>query len=65
MSDLSMILHRDTDGKLKFWACRGEGRGCTRNKFRTSKAPCDDCVPAHNEHETIGELQRRLTRGDA
>lgn len=64
-TELSMILHKDTDGKLKFWACRGQGKGCARNKFRTTKAPCPDCVPAHDENETIGELQARLARGDA
>lgn len=60
-----MILHRDTDGKLKFWACRGEGKGCHRNTYRKNKAPCADCVKAHDETETLGELQARLARGDA
>lgn len=62
---LDMIMHRDTDGKLKLWACRGAGKGCTRNRYRTRKVPCDDCVPAHDETETIGELQSRIERGDA
>lgn len=67
MSDakLSMIMARDTHGKLKLWACRGVGKGCTRNKYRASKAPCDDCVPAHDENETLGQLVERLARGDA
>lgn len=64
-ADLKMILWRHTDGKLKLWACRGEGKGCVRNRFRRRSKPCDDCVPAHDEKETLGQLQARLRRGDA
>lgn len=62
---LDLILHRDRDGKLKLWACRGAGKGCGRNRYRSRKAPCDDCVPAHDEEETVGELIERVARGDA
>lgn len=62
---LEMILHRDVDGKLKLWACRGVGKGCARNQFRTKKKPCDDCVPAHDDNETLEQLQARISRGDA
>lgn len=62
---LDMILHRDVDGKLKLWACRGAGKGCKRNETRRNKAPCDDCLPAHDENETLGDLVKRLERGDA
>ena len=61
---LAMILYRDADGELKLWACRGVGRGCKRNRFRKS-IPCEDCVPAHDENETLGELRDRVERGDA
>ncbi|MDE2103553.1 MAG: hypothetical protein KGL39_40310 [Patescibacteria group bacterium] len=68
MSDLQMILERVAPGRdascFKMWACRGEGRGCTRNKYRNQKKHCDDCVEAR-EKETLGELQERLSRGDA
>lgn len=63
--NLQMIMHRDTDGELKLWACRGEGKGCSRNRFRQNKKPCADCVPAHDKTETIGQLTDRLARGDA
>jgi hypothetical protein len=62
---LSLILHRGVDGQHKLWACRGAGKGCTRNKYRAAKAPCVDCVPAHDERETVGALLERLQRGDA
>ncbi len=66
MSDpkISMILYRDVDQKLKLWACRGEGKGCARNKFRTAKKPCDDCVPCHDEQETLGDALVRIERGN-
>jgi hypothetical protein len=63
--NIQTILYRDTDGKLKLWACRGVGKGCTRNKYRTSAKPCDDCVLAHDENETLEQLYARVNRGDA
>lgn len=66
--DLQFILERvkpgNTDDCFKMWACRGEGRGCSRNRYRKQKKHCADCVMA-DEKETIGDLQRRLRRGDA
>lgn len=62
---LNFILHRDRDGKFKLWGCRGEGKGCNRNRYRTNKAPCDDCLPAHDENETLEQFSKRLERGDA
>ena len=52
-------------GAFALWACRGAGRGCTRNKFLSRKKHCDDCVPAHDMNETLEQLQKRIARGDA
>lgn len=46
------------------WACRGEGRGCKRNKHRTKAKHCEDCLPT-NDNDTVGEIAERLKRGDA
>lgn len=66
--NLKMILERVAEGStrscFKLWACRGEGRGCARNKFRRRTTRCDDCVETHNE-ETIAALMARMERGDA
>lgn len=64
MADLQFILAKDARGALRMWGCRGEGRGCPRNRYRSAKKPCDDCVLA-DERETLGEFQARLNRGDA
>jgi hypothetical protein len=64
MSDLQFIMER-TAGKLVLWACRGAGRGCPRNRFRTRKRHCDDCVACDNPNETVEQVQERLRRGDA
>lgn len=65
---LKMILERVHEGDepscFRMWACQGEGRGCRRNKFRSMKKHCDDCVLARNE-ETLGELMERIRRGNA
>lgn len=63
-ADLSFIMARDQAGELRLYGCRGEGKGCARNTYRTSKAPCDDCLLAI-ESETLAEFQARLNRGDA
>lgn len=47
------------------YACRGEGRGCPRNKYRTSKKHCEDCMPCPDNLETMGQIVARLRRGDA
>lgn len=66
---LQMILERVGPGNrpesFRMWACRGAGRGCPRNKFRKSAKHCEDCVPAHDESETLGDLHARIERGDA
>lgn len=62
---LQMILAKDNAGDFRMWACRGEGRGCKRNKYRTSKKPCEDCKGPLDENLTIEEVQKMLARGDA
>lgn len=65
MSEIKMILERVAYGQgpkcFKLWACRGEGKGCTRNKFRNRKIHCDDCVET-NDAETLEQLQSRMER---
>ena len=63
--ELAFILSRDDRGEFRLWACRGEGKGCVRNQYRKQKAPCEDCYGPCDERMTIGELQERLTKGDA
>ncbi len=64
---LELILVKDAAAKHghRFVACRGEGKGCKRNKYREAKAGCEDCVRCDNEQETLGELEARLSKGDA
>lgn len=63
---LSLILFRDpADQKLKLWACRGAGKGCGRNKYRSRQKPCDDCFGPLPETLTLGEVAERLKSGDA
>lgn len=61
---LKMILARDHAGIFHLWACRGNGKGCNRNRFRKS-VPCDDCFGPLPETMTIGEVVDKLDRGDA
>lgn len=65
---LQLILEKVRSGKdpscYELWACRGEGRGCPRNRYREKKAHCEDCVKA-DPAETIGHLQDRMKRGDS
>lgn len=61
---LEFILVKNAVGKFELWACRGEGKGCARNKWRSQKKQCEDCVLA-DEKETLAELDARLRRGDA
>ncbi|WP_375782929.1 hypothetical protein ACE10Z_23735 [Bradyrhizobium sp. Pha-3] len=62
---LDMILAKDEAGEFRLWACRGEGKGCDRNKYRRSKSPCVDCVGPLDENLTLGEVMDQLNRGDA
>ena len=56
-----MILARDREQQVRLWACRGNGRGCNRNRYRKG-VPCADCpLP---EHLTLAEVEERLQRGD-
>lgn len=65
---LQMILEKvhegDSPSCFQLWVCQGEGRGCKRNKFRSAKKHCDDCVLARDE-ETLGDLVERVQRGNA
>lgn len=66
MTDLQTILCRDpADGKLKLWACRGTGKGCGRNRYRTSKKPCADCFGPLPENWTLKQVTDKLKQGDA
>ena len=62
---LDLILADDQAGKKRLWACRGEGKGCKRNKFRTSKAPCIDCMGPLDEKLTLEQVVEKLKQGDA
>jgi len=62
---LELILHKNKVGEFEMWACRGAGKGCSRNKYRMSKKPCTDCAGPLPETLTVGEVQEMLKRGDA
>lgn len=66
---IQFILEKTGNGKnahnYALFACRGEGRGCSRNKYRSRLKHCDDCVATNNGNETLAELNTRLQRGDA
>lgn len=47
-----------SNGNVRLYACLGDGRGCKRNRFRTVKVACDDCLAAL-EKETVAELMER------
>jgi hypothetical protein len=64
MADLQFILDKTT-GDFKLWACRGEGKGCDRNKYRKQKVHCEDCYGPCPEDITLAELKAILDRGDA
>jgi hypothetical protein len=65
MADLSLVLAKHTSGEFRLWACRGEGKGCARNKYRKAQKPCDDCVGPLDEDLTVGQVAEMLKRGDA
>ncbi len=63
--ELKMILFKRR-GKFKLAGCRGEHRGCNVSLTARSKiGPCEFCVVAEDESETLGDFQERLARGDA
>ena len=65
MTELNTILAKDERGEFRLWACRGEGKGCARNKYRSSQKPCADCVGPLDEKLTLAEVADLLKRGDA
>ena len=65
MSDLDLILHKNDAGQFEMWACRGEGKGCKRNRFLKRKKPCDDCMGPLDEKLTLQETIDKLGKGDA
>lgn len=62
---IKMILARDFSGAWALWACRGEGKGCPRNRYRKRAAPCADCVGPLPYYWTLGQVADHLARGDA
>ena len=68
MADLEFIMERTGPGRTAadfcLWGCRGEGKGCARNKWRERKKHCDDCVLA-DPRETLEQFKTRLERGNA
>jgi hypothetical protein len=65
MSELITILYRLPSGKFVLWACRGEGKGCKRNRYRSSQKPCGDCLGPLPENWTLQQVIEHLNRGDA
>jgi hypothetical protein len=69
MADVEFIMEcvgpGTDESDFALWACRGKGRGCTRNGFRDKKLHCADCVPADDPNETLEHFRARLQRGDA
>lgn len=63
--ELNLILARDDKGEFQLWACRGTGKGCERNRYRQSKAACQDCYGPLPHDMTLAEVQARLQKGDA
>jgi len=62
---LELILHKDDDSSFSLYACRGQGKGCSRNKYRASKAKCEDCMGPLPEHWTLQQVIDKLKAGDA
>jgi hypothetical protein len=66
--ELKTIMERvgpgSTPADFELWACRGEGRGCTRNKYRRRQKHCEDCLRC-DPQETIEKVMIRLARGHA
>jgi hypothetical protein len=65
--ELELILEWVGPGKgpdaYQLWACRGERKGCKKRVLKT-KRHCADCV-LPNLDDTVGEVMKRLKRGDA
>lgn len=65
--ELEFIMEWVGPGKgpdaYQMWACRGERKGCKKRVLKT-KRHCADCVLPDME-DTLGEIIKRLERGDA
>jgi hypothetical protein len=55
-SELKLIPARDREHQLRLWACRGNGRGCQRNRYATG---CRARIaPVRSpEHLTLAEVE--------
>jgi hypothetical protein len=62
---LNLIMDRDAANELRLWACRGDGKGCRRNSFRSIKRACENCLGPLPENMTLAEVQKQLERADA
>jgi hypothetical protein len=63
--NLKTILAKDAEGEFRLWACRGAGKGCSRNKYRRQQAPCEDCLGPLDEQLTLAQVQAMISQGDA
>lgn len=62
---LQFILFRQ-GRKFKMAACRGEAKGCNvQARQRKKLGPCPDCIVCEDENETLGDIWKRIQRGDA
>jgi trimethylamine:corrinoid methyltransferase-like protein len=67
-ADIEFILEyiggpsRDPNS-YQMWACRGAKKGC-KKRVKKTKRHCADCVLPDME-DTVGEVMKRLERGDA
>jgi len=64
-AELQMILVKNPQGVHQMWACRGAGKGCSRNKYRRRKTPCENCFGPLDETLTLEQVEARLRQGDA
>lgn len=63
--DIRFILFKRR-GEHKLAACRGRHKGCNVNLKKRSKiGPCEHCVIAEDENETLEQFKKRMERGDA
>lgn len=65
--ELELILEWVGPGKepedYRLYACRGVRKGCKRRVLKTHRHWADCVLP--DLDDTIGEIQKRLQRGDA
>jgi len=62
---LRLILNRERDESFALYACRGDGKGCNRNRYRKQLKPCDDCVGPLPHYWTVQQVADHIARGDA